>query len=161
MWQNDVFRTVQFDKIVGWSEKKVIMATGAGTVHENDYFEGSPQGAYPQVSSAPPAWVDRVITAVGVGIPAQGQTGAAARVNAERAAEMDARRNLVEQLYGVQINSQTTVRDFVLQSDRVNSDVTAFLSGARRVGEPVYNPDGSVEVTVEIPLEGLWERINR
>ena len=160
MWQNDVFRTVQFNKIVGWEDKKVITATGAGTVHEADYFEGGPAVAGP-APVAPPAWGGRVITAVGVGIPAQGQTGPAARVNAERAAEMDARRNLVEQLYGVQIDSQTTVRDFVMQNDRINADVTAFLSGARRVGEPVQNPDGSVEVTVEIPLDGLWERINR
>ena len=68
---------------------------------------------------------------------------------------MDARRNLVEQLYGVQIDSTTTVRDFVLENDQVNADVTAFIAGAHMVGEPVYNEDGSVEVTVEIELDGL------
>ena len=162
MWQNDLFRNVTFDKITRWADKKVITATGTGTVHEADYFDRAGSASINSSNSSIPAsWSGKTITAVGVGILAQGQTGASARVNAERAAEMDARRNLVEQLYGVQINSQTTVRDFVLQNDRVNADVTAFLSGARKVGEPVYNDDGSVEVTVEIALDQLWELINR
>ncbi len=155
-WQRDVFRTVTFEKIVGWSDKKVIKATGTGTVHENDFFERRVTAPTSIVAPAQtPAWAGKTIRATGVGIPRQGETGPGARIKALRAAEMDARRNLVEQLYGVQIDSTTTVRDFVLENDEVNADVTAFMSGARRVGEPQYNEDGSVEVTVEIELDGL------
>lgn len=159
-WQRDIFRTVTFEKIVGWSEKRVIKATGSGTVHEMDYFDKGPA----QESYGPPpnaSWARRIVTAKGVGIPAPDEQGPAARIKAERAAEMDARRNLVEQVYGVNINASTTVRDFVLQNDEVNTDVTAYLAGARRVGEPVYNQDGSVEVTVELDLEGLASILNR
>lgn len=157
-WQRDVFRTVQFEEIKGWTKKKVITAVGNGAVHERDYFNAGPASNVTNVVpvQSAPEWVVRTVQAVGVGVPAPGDVGPAARIKAERAAEMDARRNLVEQIYGVRINSQTTVRDFVLENDRVNADVTAFLSGARKVGETVYNDDGSVEVTVEVALDGLW-----
>ncbi len=161
LWQRDVFRNVQFEQITGWTDKKVIVATGTGTVHEMDFFDGpapTPGAGYIEPA---PQFTGQVVTATGVGIPAAGDTGPSARVRAERAAEMDARRNLVEQLYGVQIDSTTTVRDYVLQNDQVNANVAAFIAGARRVGEPVYNEDGSVEVTLEIPLDGILGAIGR
>ncbi|MDX9702037.1 MAG: hypothetical protein RBU23_03230 [Candidatus Auribacterota bacterium] len=161
LWQRDVFRTVQFEEITGWTEKKVIIATGSGTVHEMDFFDAPPIRQDAGYIEPAPSFAGQVISAVGVGVPAPGETGPAARIRAERAAEMDARRNLVEQIYGVQIDSTTTVRDFVLQNDRVNANVAAFIAGAQRVGEPVYNEDGSVEVTLEIPLDGIMGVIGR
>ena len=161
LWQKDVFRTVQFEQITGWTDKKVIVATGTGTVHEMDFFDGPPSAPGAGYIEPAPQFIGQLVSATGVGIPAPGETGPAARVRAERAAEMDARRNLVEQLYGVQIDSTTTVRDYVLQDDRVNANVAAFIAGARRVGEPVYNEDGSVEVTLEMPLDGIMGIIGR
>ncbi len=76
------------------------------------------------------------------------------RLMALRAAEIDAKRNLVETIEGVRINSQTLVKDFQTKSDVIYSEVQGFLRGSRRHGDPRYNSDGTVEVDVAVPLYG-------
>ena len=76
------------------------------------------------------------------------------RLMALRAAELDAKRNLVETIEGVRINSQTLVKNYQTQSDVIYSEVQGFLRGARRYGEERYNSDGTVEVDVAVPLYG-------
>ena len=71
-----------------------------------------------------------------------------------RAALTDARRNLLEQVYGVELKSKTTVKDFVTESDVIKTRVSAFMRGCYPV-ETKYLDDGSVEVTVAINLRGL------
>jgi hypothetical protein len=79
---------------------------------------------------------------------------------AERAAKLDALRNLAEKVYGVRIDSTTTVQNFVTQNDQVRADVEVFLKGAE-VTETRYKPDGSVEVDVTLDLRGLWGVLKR
>jgi hypothetical protein len=73
---------------------------------------------------------------------------------AKRAAKLDALRNLLEQVHGVRIKSDTTVRDFVSQSDDMRARVNSFIQGARVVSERPLG-DGSYEVEVEIDVEPL------
>ena len=56
---------------------------------------------------------------------------AQARVMARRAATVDAYRQLIEQVKGLQLDSQTYVRDFVAESDVIATDLDNFLKGAR------------------------------
>jgi len=56
---------------------------------------------------------------------------------AKRAAEADAYRKLAETINGVQINSSTTVRDFVTESDEIRSGIDTVVRGAR-FGSPAY-----------------------
>jgi len=93
-------------------------------------------------------------------VPREGALGTAARLEAERAAEAVARRNLVEKVHGVRIDAQTTVQDYVTVNDRVQAEVSRYLAGARLVGEPVIMPDGTIEVTMELPLDGLWQIVS-
>ncbi len=76
---------------------------------------------------------------------------------AKRAAQADAYRNLAERVYGLQIDSQTYVRDFVAVSDQVRTDVDTFLQGAR-VTRTRYLPDGTCEVEVEMTIQQLVDR---
>lgn len=85
------------------------------------------------------------------------QNDAQKRLMARRAAKVDALRNLTEVLYGLQIDSQTTVRDFVTQSDLIKSKVSAVIQGAQEVDYREL-PDGTAEVTMEITL-GVVEDI--
>ena len=48
-----------------------------------------------------------------------------------RAAKVDALRNLLEIVYGLQIDARTTVRDFVAESDVIRSRLRAAIQGAR------------------------------
>jgi hypothetical protein len=73
---------------------------------------------------------------------------------ARRAAKIDALRNLLETVYGLRIDADTTVRDFVTAEDLVRSKLSAGIRGAREI-DYVEHADGSAEVTVEIELGAL------
>ena len=156
-WRTVEHRTINFEEIIGYTPIKIIRATGSGVPPEKYRQDRSPTSAG-LTSFAPPtpAWATSTIQAKGTGIQAQGISPAEAYLSAERAAKIDALRNLSEQIYGVRITSQTTVRDFVTQYDEVSANVTAFLQGAREI-ETRELPDGSIEVVVELPLNGLYQ----
>ncbi|MCL4476331.1 MAG: LPP20 family lipoprotein [Nitrospirae bacterium] len=82
------------------------------------------------------------------------------RLMAKRAAKVDALRNLAEIVYGVRINSSTTVRDFVTQSDVIRARLDSVIQGAREV-DYVERPDGTAEVTVEITLGQVEDILGR
>jgi hypothetical protein len=73
---------------------------------------------------------------------------------AERAAKLDAYRNLLEQIKGVQLDSQTTVQDLITEDDTILTNIEAFIRGARIVGSKLL-PNKAHEVIVEISLDSL------
>jgi hypothetical protein len=100
-------------------------------------------------------WQSGMIMATGIGAPpANAVNMAQKRGMAVRAATVVARRNLLEIVKGVQIDSATTVEDYMVTSDVIVSQVTGFLQNSRVMGPPTYLSDGSVEITVGIPLHG-------
>jgi hypothetical protein len=99
-------------------------------------------------------WTTGVITAVGIGAPpASPANPAQARAMAERAAQVVAYRNLLEAVKGVQVDSQTTVENFVVTSDVIRAQVSGIVQGAT-IMDKKYMSDGSVEVTVGMKLTG-------
>jgi len=99
-----------------------------------------------------------VVAMVGVGVVvssfAQGAGDASAAQNkllAQRAARVDAIRKLSERINGLQINSNTLVKDFVTESDEVRTAMSAFLNGMREK-EVRYEIDGTCSVTMEVTL---------
>jgi hypothetical protein len=99
-------------------------------------------------------WSTGVITAVGIGAPpAQPANAAQARAMAERAAQVVAYRNLLEAVKGVQVDSTTTVENFIVSSDVIKVQVSGIIQGAM-VMDKKYMSDGSVEVTVGMKLTG-------
>lgn len=89
------------------------------------------------------------------------QAGPRERLMATRAAELDADRLLVERLYGVQIDSHTTVGDLAMLDDSIAGTAGASLVGAMQVGEPEYFDDGRVEVVKSVQIERVIETIRR
>ena len=112
-------------------------------------------GAYlEKVSGGRIDWDAGVVTASGLGVPPRGSHGAAeARAMAARAATVVARRNLLEVIKGVQVDSTTTVENFMVVSDTVVNEVSGFLQNSV-VQATSYLSDGAVEVTVAVPLRG-------
>lgn len=99
-------------------------------------------------------WSGGYIEAVGIGAPPQRYIGTPqARPNALRAAQVDAYRNMLEVLNGVRVDSATTIRDFTVESDVINTQVQGMVRGAKVVKQE-YLSDGTVEVTVQMPLGG-------
>jgi len=108
----------------------------------------------PTGSSGKVDWTTGVITAVGIGAPpAQPANAAQARAMAERAAQVVAYRNLLEAVKGVRVDSTTTVENFMVTSDVIQTDVNGIIQGAT-VMDKKYMSDGSVEVTVGMKLTG-------
>lgn len=102
---------------------------------------------------------DGYIESVGTGAPPEKYYGKPqARPLALRAAQVDALRNLLETVQGVQIDSTTTVKDFVVESDVINTAISGMVKGAQIVKKE-YLSDGTVEVTVRMPLSGVAKAI--
>lgn len=96
----------------------------------------------------------RIFRARGIGVPSsKHKNPTLARTLAARAAQADAMRNLVQEIQGAQIDSQTTVKDFVTENDQVNVQVNSFLRGARVIDKREM-PDGAVEVEMEVEVPG-------
>lgn len=104
-------------------------------------------------------WSAGYIEAVGIGAPPDRYIGKPqARPNALRAAEVVAKRNLLEITKGVRIDSSTTVKDYAVESDVINSQVEGVIKGAQVVKQE-YMSDGTVEVTVRMPLFGNFSQV--
>lgn len=102
-------------------------------------------------------WANMRLVAVGVGAPPQrreGQSESVVKAMAARASLLDARRNLLEVVKEVSIDSETRVVDFMTKSDVVVNRLSGVLQVAR-VERVRPLPDGAVETTVSMPLTGV------
>lgn len=68
-----------------------------------------------------------------------------------RGAKLDAYRNLAEELYGVRIRSNTTVKDMMIKSDSFRSYIDAMVRGAH-VNTVTAKDDGVYEVEISLSL---------
>ena len=99
----------------------------------------------------PPNWY--VVT--GTGAADESLPPAQRRLMALKAAKEDARRQLLEAAKGIEVDSRTTVRDFVTQSDVIQSRVMGAIAGAQQINEPRYMQDGTVEVDMRLDLNQI------
>ncbi len=72
-----------------------------------------------------------------------------AKLMAKRAAMLDGYRQILEHLMGIQIDSQTKVKDFVAEYDEVQGHIEGWLRGME-AKETRFLPDNSVEVDIEL-----------
>jgi hypothetical protein len=101
-------------------------------------------------------WSQGIILAKGSGSPPKDSRNIAqARLMTERAALTDARRNLLEVLKGVRVDSATRVENFVTKDDQIRLQAEGFIQGSVEVRRfRKYLSDGAIEVTVAIDLSG-------
>lgn len=100
-------------------------------------------------------WSNRTITATGIGAPNPDAPNIAVkRAGAINAAKMYALRDLLATLKGMYLSSETTVENYMTTSDVIKTQVEGIAKAFKVVGEPKYFEDGSVEVTVEMSMNG-------
>jgi len=101
-------------------------------------------------------WSQGIILAKGSGAPPkEAKNIAQARLLAERAALADARRNLMEVLRGVRVDSITHVENHLAKSDQIRLSAEGFIQGSSELrGQRKYLSDGAIEVTVAVSLSG-------
>lgn len=78
-----------------------------------------------------------------------GKTTNEKRLMAIRAARLEAMRDLTEQVHGIRLTSQTSIRDMVLRSDTLNGVVSGEIRGARTVRITPKDSD-TFEVVLEL-----------
>ncbi|RLB25233.1 MAG: hypothetical protein E3J28_05490 [Desulfobacteraceae bacterium] len=117
-------------------------------------LEVSAQNAVETFENGKIDWTTGVASAIGIGAPPKKPINMAqARAMAKRAAVIVARRNLLEIIKGVRIDSTTLIKDFVVQSDIIRNQVDGYLERSQVV-DIAYMSDGSVEATVAMNLRG-------
>jgi len=99
-------------------------------------------------------WGKRSITVKGIGAPNPEMPEATQRPAAVRAAQLMALRNALETIKGIQISSETTVENFMVTNEYVTTSIDGFIKGFKFEPNPHYMSDGSVEISVTIPLDG-------
>jgi hypothetical protein len=104
-------------------------------------------------------WSAGYIEAVGIGAPPEKLAGKInVRPMALRAAQKDVLHNLLEITKDVQVDSATSIKDFTMGSDVIDTQVSSLVKGAEVAGKQ-YLPDGRAEVRLRIPLYGNLAQI--
>jgi len=98
-------------------------------------------------------WSSQIIRSTGIGAPNPNLPQAAQRASAIEAAKRVALRNLLETIQGMSINSETTVRNAMMENDVINTRVQGVGRGFTVV-DTKYMSTGDIEVTVEMPITG-------
>lgn len=98
-------------------------------------------------------WSQGVIKVIGYGAPPKGKTEPVTKLLAQRAAKADAYRNAAEVIKGVRVNSTTKVKDYVVTSDKISTQVSGLIKNGR-FEDVKYNSDGTCKVKLVLPLAG-------
>jgi hypothetical protein len=99
-------------------------------------------------------WTTGVATATGLGVPPRNAVNAMQSKEMTRAAAWSvALRNLLEVVKGIQVDSHTTVQNYITTSTEVQTRVEGLVQGAKLVGEREL-PTGEFETTVQMKLAG-------
>ena len=89
------------------------------------------------------------------------KAGPREQLKATRAAELDADRLLAERIYGLQVESETTVQDLAAGDDAIAGAVSATLVGSITTEKPEYLPDGRVQVVRAVKIREVIDTLNR
>jgi len=112
------------------------------------------QGYLQDIGTGKVDWTSQVVRSTGIGAPNVSLPLPQQRAGALRAAKMDALRNLLETVKGVNLNSETLVENAIVTNDQILTKVEGAVRGFRVV-DTRYMSSGDVEVDVEVPLTGI------
>lgn len=154
-YKGDRVKASDIEKITQNIKTKTFQATGMGVPPPQMI-----QVAAQKMGMEIPDWVGRTISASGNGVAREDLAGTPqGKLMAARAAELDAKRRLAEEVMGFQIDSSTTVRDFVTEHDEINTQLQGYIVGSY-VKSTSYDGDGTATVVVEMPAMQVWEIIH-
>jgi hypothetical protein len=103
-------------------------------------------------------WTRRTVCAKGIGAVNPKHPSSAARPGALRAAQQTGLRNAIELVKGVPVDANTTVAHSMTSDDNVRSKVEGYVRGFQ-FSAPHYMDDLTVEVFVQIPLDGVGDLV--
>ena len=99
-------------------------------------------------------WTTGMATATGLGVPPRNAVSAMQSKEMTRAAAWSvALRNLLEVVKGIQVDSHTTVQNYITTNTEVQTRVDGLVQGAKLVREHEL-PTGEFETTAQIKMAG-------
>lgn len=147
--RNNRFKAQDFNQMTVTNQRKVISEVGMGAPPMDEPL--------PEFAPIPSGTTYTSPTIMNARAKAfWGQLPPQARLMAARAARVDAMRRLAERLKGVQITSNTSVRDFIAESDQINTNMQTFLVGARETAVRYYEDEFIVEVEMSVTLQSVY-----
>jgi hypothetical protein len=138
-----------------------ILAVGAALTASLAEAQGAPASGSGAQCTTPDDrgcidWNKGIAISVGTGVPASFATTAGQKnVTALRAARLDAARNLLELLKGVNVTSDSSLSQAMVGNDAVRTSIEGSLNSIREVGNPKYFSDGSIQVRLEASLRQI------
>lgn len=97
-------------------------------------------------------WSKKVVTATGSGAAnLKDASVAQARLMAERAAKLDALRNILETIQGIQVSGSRNATD-LMSNGEIKSRISGMAQGYKVVDTKYYS-DGSVDVIISMPID--------
>lgn len=125
-----------------------------GVTAHADLFDDE-EAVTQEIGQAEVNWSDLSIRASGNGTPDDElQNRTVRQLRAERAAKLDAMRNLMEAIKNLRIDTDSTIEEYIGSSEYVRSRVDAAVRNARVVDKK-YHGNGSVSIVVETPITGI------
>ena len=104
-------------------------------------------------------WQEGIVAAIGTGVrPNNIASDAQGTVLARRAAIVDAYRGLAEQIYGVQVDSNTTVEQLMVVEDNTKTAVSGLIKNAKILKEEQL-PNGTYQVILSVNLFGVQDSV--
>ncbi|MBX3396933.1 MAG: LPP20 family lipoprotein [Phycisphaerae bacterium] len=154
-YKGDRVTAMNIEEVSKVLKTQKFQATGMGVPKPEQI-----RAAAAQIKETIPDWVGQTISAEGAGVPPEDKSGTPqGKLMAARAAELDAKRKLAEEVMGFRIDSSTTVRDFVTEHDEINARLNTYLQGSY-VKSTRYDSDGTSYVVVEMPAMQVWEVVH-
>lgn len=126
------FRSLAFTGLLLFS---VMLVAGCGINREPDWY---------------------VVT--GSGVAPASSIEAQETLLAKRAAELDARRKLLETAKGTTVQSETTVQDFMTVKDNIRTKVYGVIRNAEII-DTRYYPDGICEVDMRLDMNRVKDAV--
>jgi len=161
-YKGDRVKIKQIDELIIKSKDTIIKEVGMG-VPPAKYLKDVTvvEQRVLAVASRAPAWISQSLRATGqAAVDTETANKAQAKLMALRAAELDARRKLAEQIDGLMITSNTSVRDFVAENDEIRTSMLTYQVGAKVIeSSKKISEDGTAECVVEIDLKPLWNMV--
>ncbi|MEP0845018.1 MAG: LPP20 family lipoprotein, partial [Phycisphaerae bacterium] len=155
--QGDRVKGMDVTEITRAIEKQVFQATGMGVPSANALRQFNRLAQNP--ADRVPPWAMQPIRATGQAVSPPDKAGTPqGKLLAARGAEQDAKRRLAEQIHGLKISSNTTVKDFVTRQDEIRAQVDAVLLGAA-VEKTSFDGD-TATVVVMIPGMAVWDVVH-
>jgi hypothetical protein len=155
-YRGDDVSGADVEKVTERIRRRSFEATGMGVPNPRFLRPREPQSAR-TVEVPLPDWAARPIRAVGEGTDPAIDTPQG-RLKAIRAAELDAKRKLAEQVAGLQITGETAVRDFVTEYDYLTTHVDALLLDT--VIEDTEVTNDVARVTVMLNGARVWSTLS-